>query len=53
MSYVDGDYTVLDTPQPVSDRYLQIEPRVAADMPLLGGELTADYGAAPALLLRV
>ncbi|HEY6546777.1 MAG TPA: outer membrane beta-barrel protein, partial [Vicinamibacteria bacterium] len=43
-SYVAGDYTLHDTPDPVSDRYLQIEPRVAADMPLLGGEVTADYG---------
>jgi hypothetical protein len=44
LSYVDGEYTVLDTPQPVADRYMQVEPRVAADAPLLGGELTADYG---------
>jgi hypothetical protein len=44
VSYVDGEYTLLDTPEPVSDSYLQVEPRVFADMPLLGGELTADYG---------
>ena len=43
VSYVDGDYTLLDTPQPVSDSYLQVEPRVTADMPFLGGELSADY----------
>ncbi|HEY6547363.1 MAG TPA: hypothetical protein VI589_05635, partial [Vicinamibacteria bacterium] len=43
-SYIDGDYTLLDTPEPVSDRYFQLEPRVAADMPLFGGEVTADYG---------
>jgi hypothetical protein len=44
-SYVNGEYTLLDTPDPVRDRYLQIEPRVVADMPLFGGELTADYAA--------
>jgi hypothetical protein len=43
-SYVDGEYTLLDTPDPVQDRHLQLEPRVAADMPLFGGEVTADYG---------
>ncbi|HVQ30292.1 MAG TPA: hypothetical protein VMV21_11965, partial [Vicinamibacteria bacterium] len=43
VSYVNGDYTLLDTPQPVTDRFLQLEPRVAADMPVLGGEFTADY----------
>jgi hypothetical protein len=42
-SYIQGDYTLLDTPTPVTDRYLQIEPRVAADVPLFGGELVADY----------
>ena len=44
VTYVDGDYTLLDTPDPVSDRYVQVEPRIAADMPVLGGELTAEYG---------
>lgn len=43
-SYVDGEYTLLDTPEPTRDRYLQLEPRVSADMPLFGGEVTADYG---------
>ena len=43
VSYVDGDYTLVDSTQPVSDQYLQIEPRVSADMPFLGGELSADY----------
>ena len=42
-SYTDADTAVLDTPQPVNDHYLQIEPRVTADVPLLGGQLTADY----------
>jgi hypothetical protein len=42
-SYVDGEYTLLDSPDPVSDRYFQLEPRVSADLPLLGGELVADY----------
>lgn len=32
LSYVDADTSFLDTPQPVRDRYFQIEPRLACDL---------------------
>jgi hypothetical protein len=41
--YVDADTFAQDSPQPVRDQYLGIEPRVAAEMPILGGQLLADY----------
>ena len=43
VSYVDGESAFLDTPQPTRDQYFQVEPRVAADLPFLGGQITADY----------
>jgi hypothetical protein len=32
VSYVDADTALLDTPDPVRDRYFQIEPRLACDL---------------------
>jgi hypothetical protein len=31
-SYIDADTALLDTPEPVRDRYFQVEPRVVLDM---------------------
>jgi hypothetical protein len=38
-SYIDADAALLDTPQPVRDRYFQIEPRLTFDLgaPVPGG----------------
>lgn len=43
-SYVDAENALLGTPQPVSDSYFQLEPKLMAELPLLGGRLSADYG---------
>jgi hypothetical protein len=43
-SYVNADTFPFDAPEPVRDTYFQIEPKVAAEMLLLGGQLSADYG---------
>jgi hypothetical protein len=42
-SYVDSDSALIESPQPVRDRYFQIEPKLAAELPILQGKLTADY----------
>jgi hypothetical protein len=44
-SYVDADAALLETAQPVRDRYYQVQPRVGGEMPLLTGELRVDYEA--------
>lgn len=43
-SYVDADNTFLDSPEPLRDTYFQLEPKLAAELPLPRGRLTADYG---------
>lgn len=44
-SWVDGESTVLDQPAPVPDRYLELRPRVAAELPTGRGRLLAGYEA--------
>lgn len=44
-SYVDARSVVLDTPTPTSDGYFQVQPRLAAEMPLRNGSLKAAYEA--------
>ncbi len=43
LSYVDADVAGLTGPTPVRDRYLQIQPSVAGEMPLFDGKLQASY----------
>lgn len=43
-TYVDAD-TLVDTPQPVRDRYFQVQPHVGATLPLGTGRLTGAYEA--------
>jgi hypothetical protein len=43
LSYVDADVAGLTGPTPVRDRYLQIQPSLAGEMPFLGGKLQASY----------
>jgi hypothetical protein len=45
--YVDADTFVESTSQPTRDRYLEVQPRVAATAPVGEGRFTLDY--APAL----
>jgi hypothetical protein len=42
--YADADVYVLDTPQPVRDRYFVVEPRVELTLPLSHGQLRGSYG---------
>jgi hypothetical protein len=43
LSYVDADVAGLAGPTPVRDRYLQIQPGLAGEMPVLDGKLQASY----------
>jgi hypothetical protein len=43
LSYVDADVAGLTGPTPVRDRYLQIQPSLAGEMPFLDGKLQASY----------
>ncbi len=42
-SWVDADIAAFDSPTPVRDQYLQVAPGVTATMPLLDGQLSAEY----------
>jgi hypothetical protein len=43
LSYVDADVGGLTGPTPVRDRYLQTQPSLEGEMPLLDGKLQASY----------
>ncbi len=44
VTYVDADTTLLsESATPVHDSYLELQPRLAAEMSLLAGRLQADY----------
>jgi hypothetical protein len=43
VSYIDAEANLLRTPQPISDRYVQVQPRVTAEAPVREGRFTADY----------
>jgi hypothetical protein len=43
VSYIDAEANLLATPQPIHDRYAQIQPRVAAEAPLREGKFALDY----------
>jgi hypothetical protein len=43
--YLDGEVTLLETPDPVHDRYWDLRPRVAFDLPLSRGTLDGSYEA--------
>lgn len=42
-SYVDAETSLLETPQPVRDRYLQVSPKVEVELPIGSGDLRVDY----------
>jgi hypothetical protein len=44
-SWVDADVLAFDNPTPVRDQYLQVSPGVTATVPVLNGELAAEYEA--------
>jgi hypothetical protein len=44
-SWVDGESSVLDQPQPVADRYLELRPRLGAEWPTGRGSVLAGYEA--------
>ncbi len=44
-TWVDAETALLSTPQPVRDQYYQIQPRLAAELPLATGRITASYEA--------
>jgi hypothetical protein len=43
LSYVDADIAGLTGPTPVRDRYLQIQPSLAGEIPLFDGKAQASY----------
>lgn len=43
VGYFDGDVALLEPPQAVSDRYVQVEPRLEAGLPIRAALLTAEY----------
>lgn len=43
LSYLEGDNTVAETPEPVRHRYLEIQPRLVGELSLLQGRLKAGY----------
>lgn len=43
--YVDAESALLETARPVADRYYEVRPQVAAEMPVGTGHLRGDYEA--------
>lgn len=43
LTYVDADGTILDTPQPVRDRYFEVQPRLLFELLLWKLKLNSDY----------
>jgi hypothetical protein len=43
VSYVNGDTSILETPQPVQDQYLEVQPSLGLELGLVDGRLKLTY----------